>query len=90
MKTDTEQMIQMLRPEISKKCDEIKEMKRDRDMARLFILMCFVVISIPTIFVFMGVSVFLIFLPVVIIAPTFLVLASLLLNQSGGVVYEQA
>ncbi len=90
MRTDSEQLIRLLRPEINKKCDEIKEMKRERDKARLFILICIAVVSIPTIFVFFGVSILLIFLPVFIIAPTFFVLASLFLNQSGGIVYEQA
>ena len=90
MNRTPEQMIDILAPEIDRKCAEIKQVRKEKLFSRLFVLLCAAILIIPTTFVFLGISLMALIIPVVFIATAFLILSPILINQQGGYTYEQA
>lgn len=86
---DAEEMIAALAPEIDRKCAEINRTRRERRRSGLFMLLCAAVVAIPTLFVYWGISLTGLVIPVVFTAAAFLLLSPILMNQQGGRTGEQ-
>ena len=94
MKSNVDQMLENLAPDIERKCEELKTARKERLQAREFILLCAAAVLIPTGLVFAGVS-----LTALIALPVFMSLGVILLlpvlisgkaENQGGNAYEQA
>ena len=94
MKSNVDRMIEDLTPAIEQKCVELRAVRKERLQSRVFVILCVMVVLIPALLVFAGVS-----LTVLIAPPLFMSLCVLLLlpvllsgktEDRGGNVYEQA
>lgn len=90
MNSKADKMIAMLSPEIDRKCEEMKQARREKARVRLFVLLCVAVVIIPTMFVFFGLSLTSLLTPVAFMGIALLILSPILINQQGGRIYEQA
>lgn len=90
MNSSADKMIALLSPEINRKCEEIKEIRKEKLHTRLFFLLCAAVIVIPPMFIFFGLRLTFLLTPVVFMGMALLVLSPILTNQKGGSTYEQA
>ena len=90
MKNDVDQLMLQLAPEIERKCEELKEARREQLKTRLFLLLCLLAVAVPTGLVFFGVSLALLLIPVVLMCLSVIFLLPILLKQQGGNSYEQA
>lgn len=88
MDYDAEKMIMILSPEIDRKCDEMKQMHREKIQSYFFIILCIAMIVIPTVFVFFGMNLTAIAIPILFITTTFLLLSPILISRQGGHIYE--
>ena len=74
-----ELLLDSLEPEIEKKCTEIRQKKREKVLAKLFVDLVAAILILPPILVFTGVNVLTIFMPILFIAAGFVVLSPLLM-----------
>lgn len=81
-------LIRVLEPEIEKKCAEIRQKKNERLLTRIFAAAAIVLLILPTVLVFMGISALVIFAPFIFISAVFLA-ASPILMSKGAENYEQ-
>lgn len=94
MKSNVDRMIKDLEPAIEQKCEELRTARKERLQARVFVLMCAMVVLIPALLVFAGVSLTMLIAPLAFMALSVLFLLPVLLSgktaNQGGTVYEQA
>ncbi len=94
MNSNIDCMINNLTPTIEQKCEELQIARKERLQSRLFILLCAMVVLIPALLVFAGVSLIILIAPLVFMALSVLLLLPVLLSgkagNQGGIVYEQA
>ena len=94
MNSNADRMIQNLTPAIEQKCEELRTARKERLQSRLFILLCAMVVLIPALLVFAGVSLTILIAPLAFMALSVLLLLPVLLSgkagNQGGIVYEQA
>lgn len=94
MKSKVDIMMKQLTPAIEEKCEELRRARRERLQARAFVLLCAMVILIPALLVFAGVSLTVLIAPLVFMSLSVLLLLPVLLSgnaeNQGGIVYEQA
>lgn len=74
MNEKADRMINNLTPEIARKCEELRAARKERFLSRLFIFMCAAVVLIPSLLVFIGVS-----LTVLVAPPIFMSFSVVLL-----------
>jgi len=89
MNYDAEKMIAALAPEIDRKCAEISQARREKAYWRFFVLLCAMAIVVPTLFVYWGISLTVLLIPIAFTAAAFLLLSPILFNQQGGRTCEQ-
>lgn len=94
MNANVDRMIHNLTPAIEQKCEELHTARKERLQSRLFVLLCAMVVLIPALLVFAGVSLTILIAPLVFMALSVLLLLPVLLSgkaeNQGGMVYEQA
>ena len=94
MNSDVERMIDNLTPAIEQKCRELKAARKERLLSGLFILLCAMVILIPAMLIFLGVSLTILIAPLCFMSISVLLLLPVLISgktaNQGGIVYEQA
>lgn len=94
MKQNADKLIQNLTPEIDKKCDEIKAIRREKIQSRLFIILCAIIIVVPALLIFFGFSLTVLIAPILFMSLCVIMLLPIMLNgqiaQRGGKNYEQA
>ncbi len=94
MNSNVDRMINNLTPTIEQKCEELQIARKERLQSRLFILLCAMVVFIPALLVFAGISLTILIAPLVFMALSVLLLLPVLLSgkagNQGGIVYEQA
>ena len=61
-------LIRALEPEIDKKCAEIKKRKSDRVLTRVFISIAAMLLVVPEVLIFFGISVIAIFVPFIFVS----------------------
>lgn len=86
---DAETLIVALSQAIDQKCDEIRAAHREKRQAGIFLVLCAMVIMIPTIFVLLGISLVILLIPALFTAVAFLILSPILISQQGGRTCEQ-
>lgn len=94
MKLNVDRMIDNLTPAIEQKCEELQAARKERLQSRIFVLLCAMVVLVPTLLVFAGVSLTLLIAPLAFMSLSIILLLPVLLfgktaNQ-GGICYEQA
>ena len=94
MKSNVDRMMDSLAPAIDQKCGELRAARRERLQSRLFVLLCAMVVLVPALLVFAGLSLNLLIAPLCfmslgILLPLPVPLSGRAQNQ-GGFVYEQA
>ena len=94
MKSNVDHMIDDLTPAIEQKCEELRAARRERLQSRGFVLLCIMVVLIPALLVFAGVSLTTLIAPLCFMSLSVLLLLPVLLSgrtaDQGGSVYEQA
>lgn len=94
MNSNVDRMINNLTPAIEQKCEELQTARKERLQSRLFVLLCAMVVMIPALLVFAGVSLTILIAPLAFMALSVLLLLPVLLSgkagNQGGIVYEQA
>ena len=93
MNSNVDRMISNLTPAIEQKCAELQTARKERLQSRLFVLLCAMVVLIPALLVFAGVSLTVLIAPLAFMALSVLLLLPVLLSgkaeNKGGGVYEQ-
>ena len=93
MNSNVDRMISNLTPAIEQKCAELQTARKERLQSRLFVLLCAMVVLIPALLVFAGVSLTVLIAPLAFMALSVLLLLPVLLSgkagNKGGVIYEQ-
>lgn len=94
MSSNVDRMIQNLTPAIEQKCEQLQAARKERLQSRIFVLLCAMVVLIPALLVFAGVSLTLLIAPIVFMSLSVIVLLPVLLSgkaeNQGGSRYEQA
>lgn len=94
MSQNVDRMINNLTPAIVQKCEELQAARKEQLQCRVFILLCAMVVLIPALLVFAGVSLTILIAPLAFMALSILLLLPVLLTgrsaTPGGIVYEQA
>ncbi len=80
-------LIQALEPEIDAKCAEIKQKKSERLLTRVFIAVAVLMLTVPAMLIFFGISLITVFVPIVFVGAVFLA-ASPILMSKGVKCYE--
>lgn len=90
MDKNIENLLNNLEPDIDKKCFEIKEMRKEKQMQRIFILFAVLILFVPSILILLNISVFgIIFGAIAIIAVLIIAMMPIALKQNiGGECYE--
>lgn len=93
MNSKVDRMLNNLTPAIEQKCEELQTARKERLQSRLFILLCAMVVLIPALLVFAGVSLTILIAPLAFMALSVLLLLPVLLSgkagNQGGIAYEQ-
>ena len=93
MNSNVDRMISNLTPAIEQKCAELQTARKERLQSRLFVLLCAMVVLIPALLVFAGVSLTVLIAPLAFMALRVLLLLPVLLSgkagNKGGGIYEQ-
>lgn len=93
MNSNVDRMISNLTPAIEQKCAELQTARKERLQSRLFVLLCAMVVLIPALLVFAGVSLTVLIAPLAFMALSVLLLLPVLLSGKAGNkgrgIYEQ-
>lgn len=93
MNSNVDRMISNLTPAIEQKCAELQTARKERLQSRLFVLLCAMVVLIPALLFFAGVSLTVLIAPLAFMALSVLLLLPVLLSgkaeNKGGGIYEQ-
>lgn len=93
MNSNVDRMISNLTPAIEQKYAELQTARKERLQSRLFVLLCAMVVLIPALLVFAGVSLTVLIAPLAFMALSVLLLLPVLLSgkagNKGGGIYEQ-
>lgn len=89
MNKGSERLIHNLTPEIERKCQQIKLVKKEKLHTRLFLLLCMLVVVVPAALVIFGVSLTVFIVPILFMCLSVVMLLPILLGQQGGKNYEK-
>ena len=93
MNSNVDRMISNLTPAIEEKCEELQTARKERLQSCLFVLLCAIVVLIPALLVFAGISLTVLIAPLAFMALSVLLLLPVLLSgkagNKGGGIYEQ-
>ena len=81
MDNQLDNLLFSLEDDINKKCFEIKQKRKEQVWARFFGITCIAIIMIPTILVFIGVSLAALIIPTLCVSASFLFLSPLIIHQ---------
>lgn len=94
MKENVDRMMENLTPAIEQKCEELQAARKERLQSRVFVLLCAMVVLLPALLVFAGVSLTLLIAPLTFMSLSVILLLPVLLSgkvaNQGGIRYEQA
>ncbi len=94
MKSSVDRMIDNLTPAIEQKCCELRSVRKERLQSRLFVLLCMMIVWIPSLLVFVGVSLTILIAPLIFMSLSIILLLPVLLSNKtanqGGIIYDQA
>ena len=94
MKSSVDLMIDRLTPAIEQKCEELHSARKEQLQSRAFILLCIMVVLVPALLVFAGISLAVLIAPLCFMSLSVLLLLPVLLSgksvNQGGIAYEQA
>lgn len=85
MNDNAEKLIYELTPAIVEKCRELKAARAERLKTRLFVILCAAVAIIPATFVFFGISVATLIVPVAFMSLSAIMLLPVLTSKTGSV-----
>lgn len=92
MTSDVEHMIQVLKPAINQKCQEIQAARRSQLQQRLFVMLCLMAVILPTMLVLIGVSLTMFIAPLVFMSICTVALLPVLLRnettEERGILHE--
>lgn len=80
-------LIQVLEPEIDAKCAELRQKKSEKILTKVFIAAAVLMLTIPALLIFWGISVVTIFIPIIFIGAVFLTASPILISK-GAECYE--
>lgn len=94
MDTKIDRLINNITPAIDQKCKELQAARKERLKTRVFVLLCAMVVLVPTLLVLAGVSLTIFIAPLVFMSLSVILLLPVLLSgkvtNQGETVYEQA
>lgn len=79
-----DRMLAVLSPVIEEKCAELQRKRQERLWNRLFLTVCLLVVTVPAVLVFTGVSFMVLLVPAAVFSLALLLLVPVLLNTHGG------
>ncbi len=80
-------LIQTLSPEIDAKCAEIRQKKSERLLTKVFIAAAVLMLTVPALLIFFGISFLTVFIPIIFVGAVFLVSSPVLMSK-GVKCYE--
>lgn len=80
-------LIRALEPEIDAKCAEIRQKKSERLLTRVFVAAAALMLTVPVLLVFLGISLITIFIPIIFTGLIFLTSSPILISK-GVKCYE--
>lgn len=80
-------LIRALEPEIDAKCAEIRQKKSERLLTRVFVAAAVLMLTVPVLLVFLGISLITIFIPIIFTGLIFLTSSPILMSK-GVKCYE--
>lgn len=93
MNSNVDRMLEALAPDIERKCELLRSARKERLQGRLFVLLCAMVVLIPALLVFAGVSLTVLLAPLGFMSLSIILLLPTLLSDKaanqGGVYYEE-
>ena len=81
MKSNVDRMINNLSPAIEQKCEELRTSRKERLQSRAFLLLCAMIVLIPALLVFAGVSLTILIAPLAFMSLSVLLLLPVLLSE---------
>ena len=94
MTSNVDRMLENLAPDIEQKCKELQAVRKERLQTRVFALLCAMIVIVPALLVFAGVSLTILIAPLAFMSLSVILLLPVLLSgkaaNQGGIVYEQA
>ena len=94
MTSNVDRMLNNLAPDIERKCKELQAARKERLQTRIFALLCAMVVIVPALLIFAGVSLTVLIAPLIFMSLSVVLLLPVLLSgktaNQGGIVYEQA
>ena len=78
-------LIQTLTPEIDAKCAKIKQKKSERLLTRVFIALAALMLTVPVLLVFFGISLFTLFIPTAFVGAVFLTAFPIMISKGEAV-----
>ena len=79
-----ENMLKRLTPDIEMKCQQIRENKHEKFMARLFAILCAMVLIVPCVLIVVGISIWTILIPVAVLSVVFLIVYAVIFSFGGN------
>lgn len=76
-------LIQTLEPEIDAKCAEIKQKKSEKLLTKVFVAAAVLMLIVPVVLIFFGISVFTVFIPIVFVGAVFLTASPVLMRRGA-------
>ena len=94
MTSNVDRMLENLAPDIEQKCKELQAVRKERLQTRVFALLCAMIVIVPALLVFAGVSLTILIAPLAFMSLSVILLLPVLLSgkaaNQGGIIYEQA
>ena len=82
-------LLTALEPEIDKKCREIKNIRNEKILTRIFISLAVIMLILPAVLIFAGVSFLTIFAPIIFTAAVFIIVTPIFMSK-GEKIYGKA
>lgn len=94
MTSNVDRMLKNLAPDIEQKCKGLQAVRKERLLTRVFALLCAMIVIVPALLVFAGVSLTVLIAPLAFMSLSVILLLPVLLSgktaNQGGIIYEQA
>lgn len=74
-------LIKALEPEIEAKCAEIRQKKSEKILTKVFIAAAVIMLTVPTLLIFLGIGLFAILIPILFIGIVFLTALPILMSK---------
>lgn len=76
-------LIRSLEPEIDMKCADIRQKKSEKFLTGLFITIALIMLVVPAVLIFLGISLLTVFIPFIFVSAVFLAASPILMSKGA-------